>query len=179
MKYRRVFRPGGTYFFTVNTHKRQKLFLNAGNVELLRMSMRTVMECQPFKIVAAVILPDHIHAIWTLPPGDADFPNRWRMIKGNFTRNLKCKPIIGQSQSRINKGEQFVWQRRFWEHLIRDESDLTNHIEYIHFNPVKHGLVSSPADWAYTSFLEYVKNGLYTVDWGANQELKFEDIGKE
>lgn len=168
MDYRRVYIPGGTYFFTLVTYKRLPILGTPEAIDLLRKSFRYSMSRMPFTAVAAVILPDHMHHIWTLPSESSDFSTRWRMIKSYFTRNWRKEGAISESLSRQKKGEADIWQRRFSEHLIRDEDDLTRHLEYIHYNPVKHGLASSPAGWQYSSFMKYVQDGVYTIDWGAD-----------
>jgi len=133
----------------------------------------------PFTIVASVILPDHMHFIWTLPPENSDFSTRWRLIKSHFTRNWCAKDAVSENASRVQKGEKDVWQRRFWEHLIRDEFDLIRHVEYIHYNPVKHGLVDSPGDWEYSSFMKYVREEMYPLDWGGNGKFWEGERGME
>jgi putative transposase len=154
--YRRLYTPGGTYFFTVVTACRRPLFADPHNVQLLRHAFRYVRERRPFEIAAAVILPDHLHCLWRLPEGDEDFSTRWQMIKTAFSRRL---PASG--------GAKVIWQPRFWEHLIRDEEDLRRHLDYIHFNPVKHGLVADPGAWEPSSFRRFVKTGWYAPGWGA------------
>ena len=136
------------------------------NVSLLREALRRVMQKHPFTIDAFVLLPDHLHCIWTLPQSDRDYSTRWRLVKSYFSRQCDgrhSKP----SESRQKKKEQAVWQRRFWEHLIRDDEDFVRHVEYIHYNPVKHRLVKAPNDWEYSSFHRYVRDGVYDVEWGA------------
>ncbi len=180
MRYRRARIYGGTYFFTVVTHQRRKILSEPENVSLLRLIFKEVMKNHPFTIDAIVLLPDHLHCIWTLPEGDRDFSTRWRLIKGVFSRKCDARYKSEVSAARKHKKEQAVWQRRFWEHLIRDERDFTNHVEYIHYNPVKHGLVNTPEKWPYSSFHRYVENGLYNLDWGAGDALKFaENVGWE
>ena len=184
MKYRRANVRGGTYFFTVVTFKRIKLFAIPGNVDLLRDAIKKVKQAHPFKIVAFVLLPDHLHCIWTLPQQDSDFSTRWRLIKSYFSRNINPKDVgwvevrnptnEASPTSRQKKKEKSIWQRRFWEHLIRDQQDLNRHIEYIHFNPVKHGLASAPANWAYSSFKRYVDKGIYDVKWGSGVKVEFD-----
>jgi putative transposase len=171
MNYRRAIVPGGTFFFTVVTYYRQKLFDSNENIDLLREAFRFVMQNHPFKIVAIVVLPDHIHCIWTLPEDDGDYPTRWRLIKNHFSHHFTLEPEFTLSNSQKSKGEKAIWQRRYWEHLIRDEDDLRKHVEYIHYNPVKHGLVKSPVDWLYSSFHQYVRQGLYSADWGADEVM--------
>jgi putative transposase len=124
---------------------------------------------RPYQIETAVVLPDHLHVIWSLPENDCDYPARWRLIKSYFTRRWEGANEILVDGSRRLKGERAVWQRRYWEHLIRDELDLKRHVEYIHYNPVKHGLVKTPVEWKYSSFHRYVKKGLYCVGWGAEE----------
>jgi putative transposase len=132
------------------------------------------MERHPFKIDAFVLLPDHMHCIWTLPHEDRDFSKRWRLIKSDFSRQCAAQHKTTPSVSRQRKKEQAIWQRRFWEHQIRKETDFINHVEYIHFNPVKHRLVQAPKDWDYSSFHRYVREGIYDVEWGAREEIAFD-----
>jgi putative transposase len=188
MRYRRAKVKGGTYFFTVVTHRRIKIFAQSDNVELLRQVFKKVKERHPFKIDAFVLLPDHLHCIWTLPKGDADFSTRWRLIKSYFGRQIG---LVGwlegrnptnttTSASRLRKKEQTIWQRRFWEHLIRNHEDLRKHVEYIHYNPVRHGLTKTPGDWEYSSFHRYVDKGIYNINWGADDKMKFDEtVGYE
>nr|WP_236709894.1 transposase [Longilinea arvoryzae] len=133
----------------------------------------------PFTIIASVILPDHIHFIWELPLESGDYSTRWRMIKSYFTRNWKVSNGPSASISRQSKGEREIWQRRFWEHYIRNEDDLACHIEYIHYNPVKHGLVDSPVKWKYSSFLKFVQNGYYPTNWGEDGQVWSGEEGME
>jgi len=180
MRYRRSRTEGGTYFFTVVTHNRRGFLCSSDNVALLRQAFRSVMPDYPFKIDAFVLLPEHLHCIWTLPEGDNDFSTRWRLIKSRFT--CGCDPSLrgNANASRRRKGEQAVWQRRFWEHQIRDNNDLAQHVEYIHYNPVKHGLVNAPRDWGYSSFHRYIRQGIYDANWGAEEVISFEsDVGSE
>ena len=180
MEYRRTQIEGGTYFFTVVTHNRRKLLCVPENIILLRQAFRKVMEEYPFKIDASVVLPNHIHCIWTLPKGDRDFSNRWRLIKNYFTRKCDRRYRGHISASRKKKKEQAIWQRRFWEHCILDETDFINHVEYIHYNPVKHGLVNAPKDWEYSSFHKYARDAIYDLNWGAETEIIFDSgVGKE
>lgn len=167
MQYRRAKTPGGTYFFTIVTYRRQKLFDTPQTVDLLRQAFRTVKQQHPFTIDAIVVLPDHLHCIWTLPDGDADFSKRWRLIKSEFSRKCPDEFKHFPNKSRISKKEQAIWQRRFWEHQIQDEKDFVNHVEYIHLNPVRHKLAQAPKDWEYSSFMSYVRRGLYPSDWGS------------
>ena len=166
MQYRRTFAPGGAFFFTVVTFERKKILAQEPALLILRQAFRSVMIRHPFKIEAAVVLPDHLHMIWRLPKDDGDYPTRWRLIKSYFTRHWEGREDIPTTVSRKNKGERSVWQRRYWEHMIRDEVDWKRHVEYIHYNPVKHGLARSPGEWRYSSFGRFVKLGLYAEDWG-------------
>jgi putative transposase len=152
--YRRVWVPGGTYFFTVNLQQRDRTLLveYIGN---LRNAFRCACMERPFQIIAAVVLPDHLHCIWQLPQGDADYATRWRHIKSLFSRSLV---IAGSASRRVERCERGIWQRRFWEHCIRDERDLLAHIEYVHFNPVKHGYVSDTRAWPYSTIHRYAEN---------------------
>ena len=156
MRYRRVRKEGGTYFFTLLTFKRSRILTKPENVTLLREAFRGVMDKHAFRIEAFVLLHDHLHCIWTLPDGDSDVSKRWRLIKSRFTRECSGAHKHAPLGSRRRKGEQAVWQRRFWEHLVRDDEDLVKHVEYIHYNPVKHGLVNAPKDWEYSSYREYL-----------------------
>jgi putative transposase len=164
-RYRRVRINGGTYFFTVNLADRSSALL-VEKVDLLRRAYGHVQERHPFKTVAICILPDHVHAIWTLPDADADFPLRWNLIKGGFSRALSSAP--NRSTSKNAKSEKGIWQRRYWEHVIRDDGDLVRHINYIHFNPVKHGHTTRVVDWPYSSFHRYVASGDLPADWGGD-----------
>jgi putative transposase len=169
--YRRLYVPGGTYFFTVVTQDRAPLFCDADSVRLLGQVMRAVRSRRPFATVAAVVLPDHLHCIWSLPAGDADFSGRWRWIKGAFTEHWieRGGGESSRTASRARHRERGVWQRRFWEHWIRDEADLERHVDYIHFNPVKHGYVNRPADWPWSSFRRHARLGQYELNWGATE----------
>ncbi len=179
MQYRRAFVPGGSYFFTLVTEQRRKLFADAENVDVLRQAFQQVMAKRPFAIDAAVILPDHLHCIWTLPPDDADFANRWRLIKTWFTKHCNVKNLVIPNAPRLRKGEQAIWQHRYWEHLLRDELDFERHVDYIHYNPVKHGYVNKPLDWAYSSLHRYVAQGIISDCWGVSAVDFDEHIGHE
>jgi putative transposase len=161
VRYRRNLVPGGSFFFTVTLADRRSSIL-VDHVGVLRAAFRIARQERPFQIDAIVVLPDHLHAIFTLPPDDADFSGRWRRIKGHFTRQIIA---AGISVGRHPNGEYALWQRRFWEHTIRDDGDFARHVNYIHFNPVKHGLVTRVRDWPYSSFRLYVRRGLLTEDW--------------
>ena len=172
---RRNFVPGGSFFFTANLVERRRSLLT-DNVELLREAFREVRWRHPFTIDAIVVLPDHLHAVWTMPAGDADFATRWRLIKSTFSRNVDRGERI--SQSRAARGERGIWQRRYWEHTIRDEIDLARHIDYIHINPVKHGLVERVQDWEPSSFHHYVKLGIYPADWASESFQDDDQFGE-
>lgn len=163
MRYRRYYHAGGTYFFTVNLQDRSQSLL-VDNIDILRAAVRSVKTRRPFTIDAWVVLPDHLHAVWTLPEGDADYSSRWREIKKYFSKFLPYMEPI--PISRKTKCERGIWQRRFWEHTIKNARDYRQHIDYVHINPLKHGLVSQVYDWPYSSFHQYVRMGLYPVNWG-------------
>jgi putative transposase len=168
--YRRANVSGATWFFTVNLAERKGNRLLIERIDELRKAFRYVKERHPFQIEAIVILPNHLHCIWTLPPDDADFSVRWNLIKGQFSRSISQGER--RSKSRIKRRERGLWQRRFWEHLIRDEEDLIKHIEYIHWNPVKHGWVQKVSDWPHSSFHHFVARGVCLPNWG--HDGKFE-----
>jgi putative transposase len=161
MRYRRLRVLGGIYFFTLVTHERQALFSDSSAIALLHSAIERIRARHPFTIDAYVIMPDHLHMIWTLPPSDDDFSTKWMAIKSQFVRELK---------KRHGHNVQLpVWQGRFWEHLIRDERDFGNHVEYIHYNPVHHGYVAAPRDWLHSSFHDFVARGDYDADWGSDE----------
>jgi putative transposase len=163
MRYRRANTANASWFFTVNLAERNKSLLTE-NIDLLRAVMRKVKQRHPFIIEAMVILPDHLHAIWTLPEGDANYPMRWSLIKSGFSRMITKTERI--NASRLARRERGIWQRRYWEHQIRDETDLQRHIDYIHYNPVKHGYAGQASDWPYSSIHRYIRAGDLTLDWG-------------
>ncbi|MBK6744058.1 MAG: transposase [Hydrogenophilales bacterium] len=166
--YRRAWHPGGTYFFTVNALHRHGNDLLVRQIDLLRDSVRQVRQAHRFSIHGWVVMPDHLHCVIELPPGDADFALRWRLIKAGFSKRL---PNTEQrSAVRQARGERGIWQRRYWEHLIRDERDFTAHMDYLHYNPVKHGHVASVADWPYSTFHRLVAAGTYPADWAGSPE---------
>ncbi len=165
--YRRNRVAGGAYFFTVTLADRRARVL-VDQVDVLRGVFRAVRRARPFEVVAMVVLPEHLHALWTLPAGDADYSGRWQAIKAGFTRQLRTSGVVNLAPN--DKGEVALWQRRFWEHTVRDDTDLANHINYIHFNPVKHGLVEQVKDWPWSSFHRYVRQGLLPEDWAAPNE---------
>lgn len=147
--YRRHRVPGGTYFFTVNLLERRN---------------------RPFYVDAWVVLPDHMHCIWTLPEGDADYASRWKAIKTAFSKSIPKSEF--RSPVRVANDERGIWQRRYWEHTVRDARDYAAHMDYVHVNPVKHGLVSCVADWPFSSFHRLVKDGVYPVDWAGNGDVE-------
>ncbi|MCP1674006.1 putative transposase [Natronocella acetinitrilica] len=165
--YRRAPIPGASYFFTVVTHRRRPVFEDLAAINALRTALRIVKLNHPFHIDAMVVLPDHVHAIWTLPGTDGDFSRRWRLVKGRVSRAIGQLPA--QDVSRRRRRERTLWQRRYWEHLLRDDDDYRRHMDYIHYNPVRHGLVTSPIDWPYSSFRHLVRAGIYPADWGASE----------
>jgi len=168
--YRRHRVPGGTYFFTVNLYDRRSRLLTS-NIDLLRDAVRKVHARAPFHIDAWVVLPDHLHSVWTLPEDDLNYSGRWQAIKTAFSKQIPAGEF--RSASRDGKGERGIWQRRFWEHTIRDDHDYAAYVDYVHFNPVKHGLVANAADWRYSSFHRAVAMGLYQADWaGGGAELR-------
>ena len=175
MRYRRLKVSGATYFFTVNLAERKSDLL-VTHIDLLRASVRHVKTTHPFTIDAMVIMPNHLHALWTLPENDSDYSTRWGLIKINFSRHIK--PTERISTSRQTKGERGIWQRRFWEHLIRDDQDYEHHVDYIHYNPVKHGFVSHPADWEFSSIHRYIKLGILNKEWSGNK-MDFSDLNYE
>ena len=157
--YRRAWVPGGTYFFTVNLLERRNNSLLVRHVDVLREVVVSVKTRHPFTIHAWVVLPDHLHCVVELPEDDADFALRWRLIKSDFSKRLPATERV--SAVRQSRGERGIWQRRFWEHLIRDERDFAAHMDYVHINPLKHGLVDRVVDWPYSTFHRRVKEGMY------------------
>ena len=172
MKYRRYYQSGGTYFFTVNTFDRKGLFWDIEARKLFMQSVTYVQTNHPFVIHAYCIMPNHIHMIWELPEGDCDYPTRWRLAKSHFSRHwLVADEKLTETRKR--KKERAIWQRRYWEHYIRDAKDYRNHVDYIHYNAVKHGYVKAPKEWEGSSFKDYVKDGIYSEDWGTSEVMKF------
>ncbi len=165
--YRRWRVDGGTFFFTVVTHHRRRFLTSDIYRDALREAFRDVRRLRPFSVVAIVLLPDHLHTIWELPPGDTDYTTRWRQIKTLFTRAVEGR-IDGtvSSTSRRRRAEKGIWQRRFYEHTCRDEADVKRLADYIHVNPVKHRLSARVRDWPWSSFHRYVRLGEYAIDWG-------------
>lgn len=167
--YHRAFVPGATWFFTVNLLQRRRNDLLIRHVDLLRDAVRRVHRLHPFVVDAWVVLPEHMHCVWTLPPGDMAYPLRWRLIKTLFCRALPQDEY--RSPLRVQRGERGIWQRRYWEHLIRDDEDFRRHLDYVHINPLKHGLVGRVQDWPYSSFHRDVRRGVYPLDWGGGMDV--------
>jgi len=171
--YRRQRIKGGCYFFTVNLADRRQTLLT-DRIAVLREAFRQIQTAHPFTIEAIVIFPDHLHTIWTIPEGDDDFSLRWRQIKAAFSRAVAKGEVL--SPSRKAKAERGIWQRRFWEHAIRDDADYAAHVDYLHYNPVKHGHVGRVGDWPYSSFSRFVGQGVYPADWGGGDGNKHLDL---
>jgi putative transposase len=168
-EYRRFYYPGATWFFTVNLAERHGNQLLTERIDVLREAFAYVKNKHPYKIDAMVVLPEHLHCILTLPEGDGDFSTRWGLIKAYFSRHIEAGERI--SKSRKSRDERGLWQRRFWEHLIRDETDYRQHIDYIHWNPVKHSWARCVKDWPHSSFHRYVKRGIYSENWGTSIDV--------
>jgi putative transposase len=169
-----MYEPGGMFFFTVVTHQRQKLFLQDNARSYLHDSIRQVQLKYPFEMNAIVLLPDHLHCIWKLPEGDENFPTRWACIKKEFSKLWIAR---GGSEAKVSQARRMhrecgIWQRRFWEHRIRNEDDFIRHANYIHYNPIKHGLVQCPHQWTHSSFSRWVKEGYYKSNWLCDCENK-------
>jgi putative transposase len=178
--YRRWRVEGGTFFFTAVTHSRAPLFADARACTILGDKFRDCQKKWPFTVNAIVLLPEHLHTIWTLPRGDANYSRRWAWIKKEFTKDWVAgggheQPV---SKARWERGDHGVWQPRYWEHTIEDEDEFDRHFDYIHYNPVKHGHVTDPADWPYSSFHRWVHAGVYEIGWGAAHSglLLFDDL---
>jgi len=164
-RYRRLKIEGGAFFFTLALADRGSDLL-VRQIERLRRAYAEMEKRRPFETVAICILPDHIHALWQLPDGDADYPSRWHLFKSGFSRGFPAAKT--RSLSKIAKREKGVWQRRYWEHAIRDDADFERHVDYIHYNPVKHRLVTRVADWPFSSFQRYVEQGILPADWAGD-----------
>ena len=173
--YRRAWRKGGTYFFTVNLLERYQNDLLVRHIDVLRHVVKDVKRKHPFIIHAWVVLPEHMHCVIELPEGDDDFATRWRLIKIGFSKAMPKTERL--SAVRVKRGERGIWQRRFWEHLIRDERDFAAHIDYVHINPVKHGCVGRVQDWQYSTFHRYVTQGIWPNDWAGGDESTLGDLG--
>ena len=167
-EYRRAWHPGGTWFFTVNLLRRGGNDLLVRHIEDLRCIVARVRSAHPFSIHGWAVMPDHLHCLISLPEHDTDFALRWRLIKGGFSQAIPANEW--RSTVRQRRGERAVWQRRYWEHLIRNDADFSAHMDYIHFNPVKHGLVKRVADWPNSTFHRLVERGVYPPDWAGSPE---------
>ncbi len=169
-EYRRSFIPGGTFFFTVVTYHRLPILVTEEARKILHWAWFDVSLRMPFTTDAVCLLPEHLHCIWTLPDGDANYSIRWKEIKRLFSREYGSSVgfLEAKNASREKRGESTIWQRRFWEHTIRDEKDLEQHLNYIHYNPVKHGLVDAVRNWEWSSFHRYVRMGYYDIEWGSD-----------
>ncbi len=170
--YNRLYVEGGVYFFTLVTYQRKPLLCEKHILARLKAAFRYTIKKYPFRIIGLVILPDHLHCIWQLPNNDYNFSIRWKRIKYYLSIGM-------QGEISNHRREKAIWQRRFWEHLIRDEDDLQRCLDYIHYNPVKHGLVEKPCDWQHSTFRHLVQKGYYDIDWGSIEpagmkELHFE-----
>lgn len=175
MRYRRARVAGGCYFFTHNLAERKRTLL-VDEIDKLRNAINHVKRQHPFVLDAMVIMPDHFHALITLPDGDKDFATRWMLIKSGFSRAIPKTERI--NHSRVSRGERGIWQRRYWEHLIRDEWDYARHVDYIHYNPVKHGYVTRASDWQYSTIHQYIAKGIIASDWGYDDNNESGDFGE-
>ncbi len=172
--YRRYRVAGGSYFFTLKTERNAPLFASDANRRLLGVVFREMKKKWPVEVEAIILLPDHLHAIWTLPTGDDEYPKRWGWLKKEFTqRYLESGGVEQQrSSSRKQNRRRGVWQRRYWEHTLKDEDDFETYFDYIHWNPVKHGYVECPVDWPHSSFHRWVECGFYGSNWGCGQRAR-------
>jgi putative transposase len=162
-RYRRIQKQGGYYFFTVVTYQRRPFLVEPLARSILRSVWQRVRDERPFDVVALCLLPDHLHCIWRMPENDGNYSIRWSLIKRRFTQAWLSGGGMefGRTESRKTKGERCIWQRRFWEHRIRDESDLARHVDYTHYNPVKHGLVEKADHWEFSTYTRYLASGKY------------------
>jgi putative transposase len=181
MRYRRATVPGASYFFTLITYQRIRLFSDPSAVERWHRAVAKVQSTRPFAVEAEAVMPDHLHMSWTLPEMDADYATRIRLIKTAFTKDRSPSSSGGlTNNSRVSKGERDVWQRRYWEHVIRDERDFQAHVDYIHINPVKHGLVARPSDWPHSTLGVWLERGAYEPWWGTDEMSPLPDwAGRE
>lgn len=179
--YHRARVEGGTYFFTVVTYQRKPILTTEPARRLLHDAWMDTTKRFPLETIAVCLLPDHLHCIWTLPEGDADYSVRWKEIKRLFTKGYLAEigPGGERNASREKRLEAAIWQRRFWEHVICDQEDLEEHLDYIHYNPIKHGYVKYAADWPYSSFNRYVKEGIYEIDWTGGDEGRIQKLDWE
>ncbi len=168
MDYRRAWHAGGTYFFTINLLKRRDNDLLIRHIDILRAVVKSVKNNHPFIIHGWVVLPDHLHCVIELPNDDADFATRLRLIKSGFSKAMPKTEY--RTDVRIKRGERGIWQRRYWEHLIKNDADYQAHMDYVHINPVKHGLAKQVVDWPYSTFHRWVKRGVYKAHWAGGVE---------
>ncbi len=162
--HRRAKAVGATRFFTVNLAERRGNRLLIERIDFLRAAFARVKDRHQFAVEAIVALPNHLHGLWRLPPGDSNYGMRWGLTKASFSR--KPEAVEYRSASRLRRGERGIWQRRFWGHTVRDEADFARHADCIHYSPVKHGSTSAPRDWPYSTFRRFVERGVYVEDWG-------------
>lgn len=174
VRYRRNLIPGASYFFTVALQDRRATTL-VDHIDILRSSFTAARAAQSFRLDAVVILPEHLHTLITMPPGDSDYPALWRRLKGHFTHHVAATDAV---LPRFRDGRYALWQRRYWEHTIRDAQDFERHVDYIHFNPVKHHRVAAVADWPHSSFHRFVREGVLPQDWGGTMPDTVTDFGE-
>jgi putative transposase len=176
--YRRWYVPGGTLFFTLVTYRRRRLFRSELARDLLGKSLREIAATLPFTTVAMVLLEDHLHCVWTLPPGDDDYSTRWKYIKAEFTRRWLTAggSELRTTPSQTERGNRGIWQRRFWEHVVDTNEELECVCDYIHYNPVKHGYVTRPWDWPHSTFRRFVDAGQYSADWGRTEPTHIQGL---
>ena len=169
--FRRSFVEGGTYFFTLVTHERRPMLTTELGRQVLREAIQSEQAHSSIELVASVLLPDHLHMIWTLPNGDDDYPRRWQRIKSEFSRQYLRRggTEVEVSDGRKKKGDRGIWQARYWEHTIRDSDDFDRCLDYIHWNPVKHGYVSTPSQYPWSTFQTFVDLGVYDINWGTGR----------
>jgi putative transposase len=177
-RYRRTLIPGGTWFFTVVTSQRQPLLTDIKVMTAFRAALQRVKVRYPFYIDAMVVLPDHFHAIWTLPEHDKDYGKRISVLKRDVAQCVRHRLQNVTSRSKQQRRELGLWQRRFWEHQIRDDRDFERHADYIHYNPVKHGYVHKVSDWPHSTFHRYVTQGIYPIDWGGTETAVEGEFGE-
>lgn len=175
--YRRNKISGASYFFTLCLRNRQSKLLTE-HIQELRIAYKKTQTKKPFVTEAMVVLPDHLHALWTLPENDADYPNRIRLFKSHFTRQLPRNLKKTNNKNRQKHGQTGVWQLRYWEHTIQSEQDFINHVDYIHYNPVKHGHVRQVKYWEYSTFHQHVNRGIYDKNWGMDFKQAEIDFGE-
>ena len=175
MRYRRANVQGGCYFFTVALANRKTALL-VEHIDTLRHAFRLIRKRHPFEIVAMAVMPEHLHTVWQMPQGDADFALRWALIKSAFSRSIPKHEYIRPSHE--SKRERGIWQRRYWEHLIRDDEDLERHVNYIHYNPVKHGHATSPWDWPHSSLRQCAARGWYPDNWSIASDMNESEVGE-